>query len=176
MDVSTEMVANVLPLFLANALGARTLVIGFIEGVAESTSGLMKLFSGALSDRVGNRKWLAVSGYALSALAKPGFAVAGSWGAVAAARWGDRLGKGVRTAPRDALLADSVTVAQRGLAFGLHRTLDTVLWKSQATRHRACRGCDDRPGFGFQLGVSPRSRALVARGALRCHVRAMDRS
>jgi MFS family permease len=125
MDVSSEMVLNVLPLFLANVLGAGTAVIGLIEGVAESTASLLKVFAGGLSDRLGARKPLSVGGYALSALAKPFFLLAGSWGVVAGARWADRVGKGVRTAPRDALVADSISAADRGLAFGLHRAADT---------------------------------------------------
>lgn len=125
MDLSSEMVLNLLPLFLANVLGARTSVIGLIEGVAESAASLLKLGSGALSDRFRSRKWPAVLGYAVSALAKPGFLLAGSWGTVAGARWADRVGKGIRTAPRDALLADSIDDRNRGLAFGLHRAADT---------------------------------------------------
>lgn len=125
MDVSSEMIVNVLPLFLSNVLGIGTAVIGLIEGVAESTASLLKVFSGGLSDRLGARKPLAVVGYALSALAKPFFLLADSWGMVAGARWADRVGKGVRTAPRDALVADSVHSSDRGLAFGLHRAADT---------------------------------------------------
>lgn len=125
MDVSSEMVLNLLPLFLSSVLGVRTGVIGFIEGSAEATASLLKVFSGWLSDRLGSRKWLAVAGYGLSAAAKPFFYLAGSWEAVFAARWGDRLGKGIRTAPRDALIADSITPAQRGVAFGFHRAADT---------------------------------------------------
>ncbi len=125
-DVSSEMVMSLLPLFLANVLGARTATIGLIEGVAESASSLFKVASGAISDRLGRRKWLAVAGYALSTLAKPGFAVATTWTGVAAVRWTERLGKGVRTAPRDALVADAVDEKSRGLAFGLHRAADTA--------------------------------------------------
>jgi MFS family permease len=125
MDVSSEMILNVIPLFLANVLGVGTAVIGLIEGVAESTASLFKVFSGGLSDRLGARKPLAAGGYALSALAKPIFLLAGSWGVVAGARWADRVGKGVRTAPRDALIADSIRSSDRGLAFGLHRAADT---------------------------------------------------
>jgi MFS family permease len=125
MDVSSEMILNVIPLFLANVLGVGTAVIGLIEGVAESTASLLKVFSGGLSDRLGARKPLAAGGYALSALAKPVFLLAGSWGVVAGARWADRVGKGVRTAPRDALIADSIRSSDRGLAFGLHRAADT---------------------------------------------------
>lgn len=126
MDISSEMVLNILPLFLANVLGVRTNVIGLIEGVAESTASLVKLYSGWLSDRLKQRKSLAVAGYALSALAKPFFLWASSWGAVAIIRWADRLGKGVRTAPRDALVADSIQAEKRGLAFGFHRAADTA--------------------------------------------------
>jgi len=126
MDVSTEMVINVLPLFLANVLGVRANVIGLIEGVAESTASLLKVFSGWLSDRLRARKWLAVTGYALSALAKPFFYVAASWEAIAAVRWVDRFGKGIRTAPRDALVADSVDEQRRGFAFGFQRAADTA--------------------------------------------------
>jgi MFS family permease len=125
MDISSEMVLNILPLFMANVLGIRTSLIGFIEGIAEATSSLLKLFSGWLSDRLGTRKWLAVVGYALSAVSKPFFYFADSWGAVAGVRWTDRVGKGVRTAPRDALVADSIAPEQRGLAFGVHRAADT---------------------------------------------------
>ena len=125
-DVSSEMVINTLPLFLKNVLGVKTSVIGLIEGVAESTASFLKLYSGWLSDRIKKRKMLAVLGYGISALSKPLFYFAHSWGVVAAARWGDRVGKGVRTAPRDALVADSTTSSQRGLAFGFHRAADTA--------------------------------------------------
>ncbi len=145
MDISSEMVINLIPLFLANTLGVRTGIIGLIEGVAESTASLLKVFSGWLSDRLRARKWLAVAGYGLSALAKPFFLFATSWGWVAGVRWADRVGKGVRTAPRDALVADSVQPGQRGLAFGLHRAADTggalvglliaagLVWRTQST-------------------------------------------
>lgn len=125
-DVSSEMVINLVPLFLANVLGVRTSVIGLIEGTAEATASLLKVFSGWISDRLGARKWLAVAGYGLSTLAKPFFYVANSWAAVATVRWVDRVGKGIRTAPRDALIADSIGPAQRGLAYGLHRAADTA--------------------------------------------------
>ena len=126
MDISSEMVINVLPLFLANVLGVKTNIIGVIEGVAEAVASILKLFSGWLSDRVGGRKWLAVIGYGVSALAKPFFYFAHTWSAVAGARWADRVGKGIRTAPRDALVADSVDERTRGLAFGFHRAADTA--------------------------------------------------
>lgn len=126
MDISTEMVVNLVPLFLANVLGVGTAVIGVIEGVAESTASVLKVFSGWMSDRLGRRKWLAVGGYALSAAAKPFLYIAASWGTVAGVRWADRVGKGIRTAPRDALVADSVEEKHRGLAFGFHRAADTA--------------------------------------------------
>jgi len=126
MDVSSEMVLNILPLFLANVLGVKTNIIGLIEGIAEATASILKLFSGWLSDKIGGRKWLAVIGYGLSALSKPFFYIASSWELIAGVRWADRVGKGVRTAPRDALVADSVTKETRGLAFGFHRALDTA--------------------------------------------------
>ena len=125
-DISSEMIINILPLFLANVLGVRTSVIGLIEGIAEATASLLKVFSGWLSDRLRARKWLAVAGYGLSALSKPFFYFANTWGAIAATRWADRVGKGVRTAPRDALVADSIDPHQRGLAFGFHRAADTA--------------------------------------------------
>jgi MFS family permease len=125
-DVSSEMVINTLPLFLKNVLGVKTSIIGLIEGVAESTSSLLRLFSGWFSDRLRKRKLLAVLGYGISAMVKPLFYFAHSWGIVAAARWGDRIGKGVRTAPRDALVADSTPDSQRGHAFGFHRAADTA--------------------------------------------------
>jgi len=126
MDISSEMVINILPLFLSNVLGVKTNIIGVIEGVAEAVASLLKLFSGWLSDRLGGRKWLAVVGYGFSALTKPLFYFANSWSAVAGARWADRVGKGIRTAPRDALVADSVDERNRGLAFGFHRAADTA--------------------------------------------------
>lgn len=126
MDISSEMVLNILPLYLANVLGVRTSIIGLIEGIAEATSSLLRLFSGWLSDRLGTRKWLAVGGYTISALTKPIFFFAASWEAIGAVRWADRVGKGIRTAPRDALIADSVNEEQRGLAFGFQRAADTA--------------------------------------------------
>ncbi len=126
MDISSEMVINILPLFLANVLGVQTGIIGLIEGIAEATASLLKLFSGWLSDKLGGRKWIAVVGYGLSAISKPFFYIASSWELIAGVRWADRVGKGIRTAPRDALVADSVTKEVRGLAFGFHRAMDTA--------------------------------------------------
>ncbi len=143
-DVSSEMVINIIPLFLANVLGVQTSIIGLIEGIAEATASILKLFSGWLSDKLGGRKWLAVAGYGLSAVSKPFFYIASSWELIAGVRWADRIGKGIRTAPRDALVADSVTIETRGLAFGFHRAMDTagamvgliiaavVIWMAQA--------------------------------------------
>ncbi|MCA9907891.1 MAG: MFS transporter [Anaerolineae bacterium] len=125
-DISSEMVLNLLPLFLANVLGVKTNVIGLIEGTAESLSSLLKIVSGNLSDRMGQRKRLAVAGYGISAFAKPLLYFATSWFGVAFIRFLDRVGKGVRTAPRDALIADSTPDDRRGLAFGLHRAGDTL--------------------------------------------------
>jgi MFS family permease len=125
-DISSEMLFNLLPLFLFNVLGARTAVIGLIEGLAETTSSLLKVFSGWLSDRWGSRKGLAVLGYALSSISKPFLYFATTWGWVLGVRFADRTGKGIRTAPRDALIADSVGERQRGIAFGLHRAGDTA--------------------------------------------------
>jgi MFS family permease len=126
MDISSEMVINILPLFLTNVLGVKTSIIGVIEGLAEAIASLLKLFSGWFSDKLQARKWLAVAGYGLSAAVKPFFYYADSWMTVAAVRWADRVGKGIRTAPRDALVADSVEERDRGLAFGFQRAADTA--------------------------------------------------
>ncbi len=125
-DISSEMLFNLVPLFLANVLGVRTAVIGLIDGIAETTASLMKVYSGALSDKLGRRKWLAVAGYALSTISKPFLYFANAWGWVLGVRFADRMGKGIRTAPRDALVADSINENQRGLAFGIHRAGDTA--------------------------------------------------
>jgi len=125
-DISSEMVVYLLPLFLAGVLGAPVAVVGLIEGVAETTASVMKLFSGWLSDRLDRRKWLTTAGYALSVVAKTGLLTAATWPAVLATRFVDRLGKGIRTAPRDALIAASVDEKSRGAAFGFHRAGDTL--------------------------------------------------
>jgi MFS family permease len=125
-DVSSEMVFHLLPLYLSTVLGVKANVIGLLEGMAESIASLLKLVAGNLSDRWKARKGLAVAGYALSACAKPFFGLAATWGQVATARWLERVGKGVRTAPRDALLADSASKERRGFVFGLHRAADTL--------------------------------------------------
>ena len=126
MDISSEMVINLLPLFLSNVLGIKTNIIGIIEGVAEATASLLKIFSGWISDRTRGRKWIAVLGYGVSAVSKPFFLIANTWEFVAGVRWADRVGKGIRTSPRDALVADSVNEKQRGIAFGFHRASDTA--------------------------------------------------
>lgn len=126
MDISSEMVHSLLPLFMVGALGASALTVGVIEGLAESTALIVKVFSGALSDYLGKRKGLAVFGYALGALTKPLFALAPGTGIVLTARLIDRVGKGVRGAPRDALVADIAPPEMRGAAFGLRQSLDTV--------------------------------------------------
>lgn len=126
MDVSSEMIHSLLPMFLVGTLGISMLALGLIEGIAESTALIAKVFSGVLSDWVGRRKGLAVLGYAMGALSKPAFALAQGAGVVVAARFFDRLGKGIRGAPRDALLADVAPPEVRGAAFGLRQSLDTV--------------------------------------------------
>lgn len=126
MDISSEMIHSLLPLFMVGVLGASALTVGLIEGVAESTALIAKVFSGALSDYLGKRKALAVAGYALGALTKPLFALAPSVGMVLTARFLDRIGKGIRGAPRDALVADITPSEVRGAAFGLRQSLDTV--------------------------------------------------
>jgi len=123
-DASSEIIYPLLPVFLSLTLGASPGIIGLIEGAAESISSLLKLFAGHFSDRFGKRKVFVVSGYALSSFARPLLAFAASWYQVLAIRVADRVGKGVRSAPRDAMIADTVAVEERGLAFGLHRAMD----------------------------------------------------
>jgi MFS family permease len=120
------MIVYLIPLFLSNVLGVRTAIIGLVDGVAETTASLLKIYSGAISDRFGKRKWLAVAGYAISTVAKPFLYFANTWGWVMGVRFADRVGKGVRNPPRDALVAASSDEDQRGLAFGLHRAGDTI--------------------------------------------------
>ncbi|MDR2872765.1 MAG: MFS transporter [Xanthomonadaceae bacterium] len=126
MDISSEMIHSLLPLFLVGTLGASAFAVGMIEGLAESTALIVKVFSGTLSDYLRKRKGLAVLGYALGALTKPLFAIASATGIVLTARLLDRVGKGIRGAPRDALVADLVPPEVRGAAFGLRQSLDTV--------------------------------------------------
>lgn len=126
MDISSEMVHSLLPMFMVTVLGTSAFTVGIIEGLAESTALIVKVFSGALSDYLGKRKGLAVFGYALGALTKPLFAIASGTGIVVTARLLDRVGKGIRGAPRDALVADITPSHVRGAAFGLRQSLDTV--------------------------------------------------
>lgn len=125
-DISSEMIVYLIPLFLSNVLGVRMVFIGLIDGVAETTASLIKIYSGALSDKIGKRKWLAVLGYAISTVAKPFLYFASTWGWVLGIRFADRVGKGIRTAPRDALVAFSTDAGNRGFAFGFHRAGDTA--------------------------------------------------
>ena len=126
MDVSSEMIHALLPVFVVGTLGAGAIWLGVIEGVAEATASIVKVFSGAWSDRWGKRKSLALLGYGLAACTKPLFPLAGGAATVFAARWIDRVGKGIRGAPRDALIADYTTPDQRGAAYGLRQSLDTA--------------------------------------------------
>ncbi|GGO87393.1 MFS transporter [Marinobacterium nitratireducens] len=126
MDISSELIHSLLPLFMVTVLGSSMITVGLIEGVAEATAAITKVFSGALSDALGRRKWLMVTGYGLAALTKPLFPLAPNAAWVFAARFIDRLGKGIRGAPRDALIADITPAAQRGAAYGLRQALDSV--------------------------------------------------
>jgi MFS family permease len=126
MDISSEMIYPLVPLFLANVLGVNKSVIGLIEGIAESTASLLKVFSGWFSDKIGNRKWLMALGYGISTLSRPFVAFATNWQQVLGSRFIDRFGKGVRTAPRDAIIAESADKAYLGRAFGFHRSMDTM--------------------------------------------------
>jgi len=126
MDVSSEMIYPLVPLFLANVLGVNKSVIGLIEGIAESTASLLKIFSGWFSDRIGNRKWLMAAGYGISTLSRPIVALASGWQHVMGSRFIDRVGKGIRTAPRDAIIAESSEKSYLGRAFGFHRAMDTM--------------------------------------------------
>jgi MFS family permease len=126
MDISSEMIHALLPLYLVVGLGASALAVGVIEGIAEATALIVRIFSGALSDRLGHRKWLAAVGYGLAAFTKPVFPLAPSIGWLFAARFIDRIGKGIRGSPRDALIADVAPPDLRGASFGLRQSLDTV--------------------------------------------------
>ena len=126
MDISSEMIYPLVPLFLANVLGVNKSMIGLIEGLAESTASLLKVFSGWFSDRIGQRKNLMIAGYAISTLSRPFMALAGAWQQVLASRFTDRLGKGIRTAPRDAIIAESAQSTHLARAFSFHRAMDTM--------------------------------------------------
>jgi MFS family permease len=126
MDLSSEMIHALLPLYLVSVMGVSTLTVGIIEGIAEATASITKIFSGALSDYLGHRKWLAAAGYGLAAVTKPVFPLATGIVSITAARFVDRVGKGIRGAPRDALIADLTPPGARGGAFGLPQSLDTI--------------------------------------------------
>ena len=126
MDISSELIHSLLPVFMVTTLGASMVTVGIIEGVAEATAAITKVFSGALSDYLGKRKFLMILGYALAAFTKPIFPLATSIGWVFTARFIDRIGKGIRGAPRDALVADLTPLQMRGAAYGLRQALDSV--------------------------------------------------
>jgi MFS family permease len=126
MDVSSEMIHALLPIYLVSVLGASMVTVGVIEGIAEATASITKIFSGALSDWLGKRKWLAATGYGLAAFTKPVFPLAPTVAWLVAARFVDRIGKGIRGAPRDALVADLSPPDLRGASFGLRQSLDTI--------------------------------------------------
>jgi len=126
MDTSSELIHGLLPVFLVVTLGASATALGVVEGIAEATAQITRVFSGWLSDMLGQRKALTVAGYGLAAITKPLFPLANSIGLVLLARFLDRIGKGIRGAPRDALVADLTPADQRGAAFGLRQSLDTV--------------------------------------------------
>lgn len=126
MDISSEMIYPLLPLFLTSVLGATKTTVGIIEGIAEATASILKVFSGWISDRFGKKKLLMGIGYGISAISRPMIAYASTWHEVLSARFIDRVGKGVRTAPRDAIIADSVNNSNLGFAFGFHRSMDTI--------------------------------------------------
>ncbi len=124
MDVSSEMVYSLVPIFLSSVLGVNKSLIGLIEGIAETTASMLKMFAGWLSDKLGRRKPLMVFGYGISTLSRPLLALSGGWGMVLGSRFVDRFGKGVRTAPRDAIVADSCDPRELGRSFGYHRAMD----------------------------------------------------
>ncbi len=126
MDMSSELIHALLPVYMTTVLGLSVLSVGVVEGIAEATASMLKVVSGVWSDRIGSRKWLAVAGYGLSALTKPLFPLASGAAEVIAARFIDRIGKGIRGAPRDALVADATPPALRNAAYGLRQSLDTV--------------------------------------------------
>jgi sugar phosphate permease len=126
MDLSSELVHALLPVYMTVVLGASMVAVGVVEGIAEATASIVKVFSGVISDRMARRKPLVVLGYGLAMLSKPLFPLAGTVGLVLVARFMDRVGKGIRGAPRDALIADVTPEGQRGSAFGLRQALDTV--------------------------------------------------
>lgn len=166
MDVSSEMIHSLLPVFLVTVLGASTMTVGVIEGVGEATASISKLFSGWLSDRLGRRKGLTVVGYALGALSKPLFAIAPTASWVLGARFTDRLGKGIRGAPRDALVGDLAPRGLRGTAYGLRQSLDTVgAFAGPLLAIGLMTWFDDDFRFVFWLAVIPGLSAVLVLAA-----------
>jgi MFS family permease len=162
MDTSSEIIHSLLPAFLVTVLGANGLSIGIIEGVAEATTAILRIFSGALSDWLGKRKLLVLIGYGLAAVTKPLFPLANVVGTVFIARFVDRIGKGIRGAPRDALIADVTPAALRGTAFGLRQSMDTVgafFGPMLAMLMMAATGDDFR--FAFWIAVIPAALAVL---------------
>lgn len=167
MDVSSEMIHGLLPVFMVTALGASTLAVGFVEGIAEATASIVKVFSGTLSDWWGRRKILALAGYGLSTLSKPLFPLADSVLTLTVARFIDRIGKGIRGAPRDALIADLTTPETHGAAYGLRQALDTtgaVLGPLLAVALMALTGGDFRLVFWVAAVPAVLAVALLAWG------------
>jgi MFS family permease len=174
MDTSSEMIHSLLPVFLVSVLGASALSVGVIEGVAEATASVTRVFSGTVSDWIGRRKPLVLLGYGMAALTKPLFPLANGVGAVLAARFVDRIGKGVRGAPRDALIADITPAASRGAAFGLRQSMDTVgafIGPALAVTVMAASGDNFR--LVFWIAVVP---AFAAVAVILLAVREPDRS
>ena len=172
MDMSSELIHAVLPVYMTTVLGLSVLTVGFVEGIAEATASVLKAFSGALSDRLGKRKVLAVLGYGLSALTKPLFPLASGAAEVIAARFIDRIGKGIRGAPRDALLADATPEPLRNAAYGLRQSMDTVgAFLGPLAAIALLWWLHDRLRLLLWFGVLP---ALVAVGILVLGVREPD--
>ena len=172
MDMSSELIHAVLPVYMTTVLGLSVLTVGFVEGIAEATASVLKAFSGALSDRLGKRKALAVLGYGLSALTKPLFPLASGAAEVIAARFIDRIGKGIRGAPRDALLADATPEPLRNAAYGLRQSMDTVgAFLGPLAAIALLWWLHDRLRLLLWFGVLP---ALVAVGILALGVREPD--
>ena len=162
MDVSSEMIHSLLPVFMVGSLGVSVVLVGFLDGLAEATAQIVKIFSGAISDYFGKRKWLTVIGYGMSAVTKPLFAIATGFGAVFFARIADRVGKGVRGAPRDALIGDVTPPELRGAAFGLRQSLDTAgAFAGPLLAFALMSASDNDFKFVFWIAVIPAFLALT---------------
>ena len=162
MDASSEMIHSLLPVFLVSVLGASALSVGVIEGIAEATASVAKVFSGTISDWIGKRKPLVLAGYGLAALTKPLFPLANGVGAVLTARFVDRIGKGIRGAPRDALIADITPATSRGAAFGLRQSMDTVgAFAGPALAVALMAASGDNFRFVFWIAVIPAAAAVA---------------